>query len=378
MNDNTVSASSERRLESMLASMLKANGTDLYITADAYPSIKVDGSLTAISDEKISKNHVNKLVAGIMNEHQLAEFMATQECNFAIDISGLSRFRVNAFRQKNTSGMVLRTIHSDIPSLEQCQLPEVLKDIVMSARGLILIVGGTGSGKSTSMASMLSYRNYHSQGHIVTIEDPIEYIHQHQQCIITQREVGIDTQSYAAALKNTLRQAPDVIMLGEIRDDETMQYAMTFAETGHLCIATLHANSADQAIERILNFFPEEKRAQTLMDISMNLCACISQRLVRLQGGDGRVPACEILHNTPLISELIYKGELRKLKEHMSASKQANMKTFDQSLFELIQAGKISVEEGLRHADSINNLRLRCKLENSDDLKKGTEQWAVV
>ena len=318
------------------------------------------------------------MVKSIMNERQLNEFETNKECNFAINLPGESRFRVNAFRQRNHSGMVCRIIHSDIPSLDQLRLPQIFKEIAMATRGLVLVVGGTGSGKSTSMAAMVGYRNHNSQGHIVTIEDPIEFMHQHQGCIVTQREVGVDTDSYACALKNTLRQAPDVIMIGEIRDRYTMEYAMTFAETGHLCMATLHANSADQAIERIINFFPQERRMQLLMDISMNLRACISQRLIPAKNSSGRVPAIEILLNTPLVADLIFKGEINKLKSLMAASQELGMQTFDQSLFELISDATVCIEDGLRHADSLNDLRLKLKLEANTDLSQGTEGWTIA
>ena len=368
----------DRYILELLDSMIQQGGTDLFITAGACPSIKVDGRLQSIATDELSSMQANALVKSIMNDHQLNEFEANKECNFAINLPAKPRFRVNAFRQRNHSGMVCRIIHSDIPSLDQLRLPQVFKDIAMASRGLVLVVGGTGSGKSTSMAAMVGHRNQNSHGHIVTIEDPIEFVHQHQGCIVTQREVGVDTDSYACALKNTLRQAPDVIMLGEIRDRESMEYALTFAETGHLCMATLHANSADQAIERIINFFPQERRMQLLMDISMNLRACISQRLLAAKNSSGRVPAIEILLNTPLVAELIFKGEITKLKSLMAVSQELGMQTFDQSLLALIKDNAVSVEDGLRHADSLNDLRLKLKLEGNSDLTQGTEGWTVA
>ncbi len=368
----------DRYIFDLLDRMIQRGGTDLFITAGACPAIKVDGHLQSIAPDELSSMQASAMVKSIMNERQLNEFETNKECNFAINLPGESRFRVNAFRQRNHSGMVCRIIHSDIPSLDQLRLPQIFKEIAMATRGLVLVVGGTGSGKSTSMAAMVGYRNHNSQGHIVTIEDPIEFMHQHQGCIVTQREVGVDTDSYACALKNTLRQAPDVIMIGEIRDRYTMEYAMTFAETGHLCMATLHANSADQAIERIINFFPQERRMQLLMDISMNLRACISQRLIPAKNSSGRVPAIEILLNTPLVADLIFKGEINKLKSLMAASQELGMQTFDQSLFELISDATVCIEDGLRHADSLNDLRLKLKLEANTDLSQGTEGWTIA
>jgi len=304
-----------------------------------------------------------------MNDKQAAEFEEHQEVNFAISLPGVARFRVNAFTQRGSHGMVLRTINSEIPTFEQLHLPPVLKDISMTRRGLVIFVGGTGSGKSTSLAAMVGYRNENSYGHIVTIEDPIEYIHDHKNCLVTQREVGVDTESYEIALKNTLRQAPDVILLGEIRDRETMDYAIAFAETGHLCLSTLHANSTNQALDRIINFFPEERRPQLLMDLSLNLKAVVSQRLIPRADQKGRVPAVEVLINTPLMSDLIFKGEVHEMKELMAKSGEQGMKTFDQALFDLYEEGLITYEDALRNADSVNDLRLRIKLESKRSQK---------
>jgi twitching motility protein PilU len=304
-----------------------------------------------------------------MNDRQTKEFDSTKECNFAINPSGIGRFRVNAFVQQGRTGAVLRTITTEIPDFDKLGLPKVLKDVVMAKRGLVIMVGGTGSGKSTSLAAMLGYRNKNSRGHIITIEDPVEYVHPHLGCVITQREVGVDTDSWEAALKNTLRQAPDVILIGEIRDRETMEHAVQFAETGHLCLSTLHANSANQALDRIINLFPEERREQLLMDLSLNVKGLISQRLLRKPDGKGRVAAIEIMLNSPLIADLIFKGEVAQIKEIMSKSRELGMQTFDQALFDLYEAGDISYEEALRNADSQNELRLKIKLES----KRGEE-----
>ena len=362
----------------LLDRMLQQGGTDLFITAGACPTIKVDGRLQSVATDELSSMQTHAMVKSIMNEHQQREFDIHKECNYAINLANKLRFRVNAFKQRTHSGMVCRIIHSDIPTIDQLRLPPIVKDIAMATRGLVLVVGGTGSGKSTSLAAMIGYRNQNSQGHIVTIEDPIEFVHEHQQCLVTQREVGVDTDSYDSALKNTLRQAPDVVMLGEIRDRATMQYALTFAETGHLCMATLHANSADQAIERIVNFFPKERRLQLLMDLSMNLKSCVSQRLVPTKNMCGRVPAVEILLNTPLMADLICKSEINKLKSLMAASRELGMQTFDQSLLQLIDHDAITIEEGLRHADSVNDVRLKLKLEDNADHSRGTEDWTLT
>ena len=353
-----------RFMHDLLRTMLSKQGSDLFITVGAPPSMKIDGKMTPITNQPLSPSHTQVLVRSIMNDKQAAEFEEHQEVNFAISLPGVARFRVNAFTQRGSHGMVLRTINSEIPTFEQLHLPPVLKDISMTRRGLVIFVGGTGSGKSTSLAAMVGYRNENSYGHIVTIEDPIEYIHDHKNCLVTQREVGVDTESYEVALKNTLRQAPDVILLGEIRDRETMDYAIAFAETGHLCLSTLHANSTNQALDRIINFFPEERRPQLLMDLSLNLKAVVSQRLIPRADQKGRVPAVEVLINTPLMSDLIFKGEVHEMKELMAKSGEQGMKTFDQALFDLYEEGLITYEDALRNADSVNDLRLRIKLES--------------
>ncbi|RMG56847.1 MAG: PilT/PilU family type 4a pilus ATPase [Gammaproteobacteria bacterium] len=358
-----------RFMHDLLRTMLSKQGSDLFITVGAPPSMKIDGKMTPITNQPLSPSHTQVLVRSIMNDKQAAEFEEHQEVNFAISLPGVARFRVNAFTQRGSHGMVLRTINSEIPTFEQLHLPPVLKDISMTRRGLVIFVGGTGSGKSTSLAAMVGYRNENSYGHIVTIEDPIEYIHDHKNCLVTQREVGVDTESYEIALKNTLRQAPDVILLGEIRDRETMDYAIAFAETGHLCLSTLHANSTNQALDRIINFFPEERRPQLLMDLSLNLKAVVSQRLIPRADQKGRVPAVEVLINTPLMSDLIFKGEVHEMKELMAKSGEQGMKTFDQALFDLYEEGLITYEDALRNADSVNDLRLRIKLESKRSQK---------
>ncbi|EDY87186.1 pilus retraction protein PilT [gamma proteobacterium HTCC5015] len=347
-----------------LLRMLKAKGgSDLYIAAGAPPSMKIDGKMTQVSNQKLSPSHTMDLTRSIMNEKQLGEFEASNECNFAISLPGVSRYRVNAYVQRGSVAMVIRVITADIPRFEDLNLPDVLREIAMTKRGLVIFVGGTGSGKSTSLAAMVDYRNENSFGHIITIEDPIEYVHNHKSCVVSQREVGTDTESWEIALKNTLRQAPDVILIGEVRDRETMEHAIAFAETGHLCLCTLHANSTNQAMDRIINFFPEERRQQLLMDLSLNLKSVISQRLLRTTDNKGRRAAVEVLINTPLMADLMLKGEVHEMKGLMSKSREAGMQTFDQALFDLIEEGAISVEEGLRNADSVNDLRLRLKLE---------------
>jgi len=353
-----------RFMHDLLRTMLSKQGSDLFITVGASPSMKIDGKMTPITNQPLSPSHTQVLVRSIMNDKQAAEFEEHQEVNFAISLPGVARFRVNAFTQRGSQGMVLRTINSEIPTFDQLGLPNVLKDISMTKRGLVIFVGGTGSGKSTSLAAMVGYRNENSYGHIVTIEDPIEYMHEHKNCLITQREVGVDTETYEIALKNTLRQAPDVILLGEIRDRETMDYAIAFAETGHLCLSTLHANSTNQALDRIINFFPEDRRQQLLMDLSLNLKGVISQRLIPRADQKGRVPAVEVMINTPLMSDLIFKGEVHEMKSLMAKSNEQGMITFDQALFNLFEAGAITYEDGLRNADSVNDLRLRVKLES--------------
>jgi len=345
-----------------LRGMMSQKASDLFITAGFPPAFKIDGKMTPVSSQALTPQHTQELARSIMNDKQAAEFEATHECNFAISPLGIGRFRVNVFMQQQRVGMVMRTITTKIPDIDEMGLPPVLKDVVMTKRGLVMLVGGTGSGKSTTLASMIGYRNINSYGHIITIEDPVEYVHEHINCIVTHREVGVDTDSWETALKNTLRQAPDVILIGEIRDRETMEHAIAFAETGHLCMATLHANSANQALDRIINFFPEERRAQLLMDLSLNTKALISQRLIPNISGTGRAAAFEILLNSPLIADLIFKGEVHEIKEVMSRSREIGMQTFDQALFDLHEADKISYEEALKNADSLNDLRLNIKL----------------
>ncbi len=365
----------------LLDSTLEKNASDLFITSMAAPSIKIDGQMKPLSNQKLNAEQAGFIVRSILNDKQLKEFEEHMECNFSISLPGKARFRVNTFTQRGSPGMVLRHIPDRIPSFKELVLPPVLKDIAMTKRGLVIMVGATGSGKSTSLASMIDYRNKNSMGHIVTIEDPIEFTHEHQQCLVTQREVGVDTESYEIAMKNTLRQAPDVILLGEVRDRETMEYAIAYAETGHLCLTTLHANSTNQALDRIINFFPEERRDQLLMDLSLNLKGVVSQRLVRKIKDNGRLPAVEVMLNTPMMSDLIYKGDVPAIKELISKSNQLGMCTFDQALFRLIDAGLISVKEGLRNADSVNDLRLQLKLNSRQakkgDFFKGTESLAM-
>ncbi len=349
-------------IHNLLRGMLSKKASDMFITTGFPPAFKVDGKMTAVSPQALTAQHTQELARSIMNDKQAAAFEATHECNFAISPPGIGRFRVNVFMQQQRVGMVLRTITTKIPDFDEMGLPPVMKDVVMTKRGLVLLVGGTGSGKSTTLAAMLGYRNKNSYGHIITIEDPVEYVHEHINCIVTHREVGVDTDTWEAALKNTLRQAPDVILIGEIRDRETMEHAVAFAETGHLCLATLHANSANQALDRIINFFPEERRAQLLMDLSLNTKALISQRLIPNKSGTGRAAAFEILLNSPLIADLIFKGEVHQIKEVMSKSREIGMQTFDQALYDLYEADQISYEEALKNADSLNDLRLNIKL----------------
>ncbi len=369
-------------MHDLLRLMVSKNGSDLFITTDFPPAFKIDGKVTPVSNQLLSSSHTLELARAIMSDKQAAEFEARKECNFAISPSGLGRFRVSAFVQQSKVGMVLRTITTQIPTIDELGLPEQLKDVVMTKRGLVIMVGATGSGKSTTLAAMLGYRNEHSHGHIITIEDPVEYIHPHHNCIVTQRDIGLDTEDWGVALKNALRQAPDVIQIGEIRDRETMDHAIAFAETGHLCLATLHANSSNQALDRIINFFPEERRQQLLMDLSLNLKGMISQRLVPLRDTKGRCVAIEIMLNSPLISDLIFKGEVHEIKEIMKKSRELGMQTFDQSLFDLYEADKISYENALRNADSVNDLRLAIKLRGKEslnrDLSKGTGHLGIV
>ncbi|HAZ59974.1 MAG TPA: type IV pili twitching motility protein PilT [Gammaproteobacteria bacterium] len=352
-----------RYMRELLKLMVEKKSSDLFITVGFPPAIKVDGKIQPVSKTRLSAEGTRALVHAIMNDRQLKEYEASKECNFAIAPSGIGRFRVNAFVQQSSSGMVLRTIETQVPTIDQLGLPSVLKEVAMTKRGLVIMVGGTGSGKSTSLAAMIDWRNENSFGHIITVEDPIEFVHPHKNCIITQREVGVDTDDWQIALKNTLRQAPDVILLGEIRDRETMEMGIAFAETGHLAMATLHANSANQALDRIVNFFPEDRRPQLLMDLSLNLKAVISQRLLKRTTSKGRVAAIEIMLNSPLIADLILKGEVHELKALMARSNELGMKTFDQALFDLYEADLITYEDAMRNADSMNELRLRIKLE---------------
>jgi len=366
----------------LLRLMVTRKASDLFITVGFPPAIKVDGKMTPVSNQPLTPAHTVDLARAIMNDRQAAEFESTKECNFAINPAGIGRFRVNAFVQQANVGIVLRVITTAIPRIEDLGLPTVLKDVVMTKRGLVIMVGATGAGKSTTLAAMVGYRNENSHGHIITIEDPIEFTHPHKGCLITQREVGVDTVNWQTALKNTLRQAPDVILIGEVRDRETMDHAVAFAETGHLCLATLHANSANQALDRVINFFPEERRQQLLMDLSLNLRGFISQRLIPLKEGRGRCVAVEIMLNSPLISDLIFKGEVHEIKEIMKKSRELGMQTFDQSLFDLFEAGKISYEDALRNADSVNDLRLNIKLHSKEaknrDITAGIEHLNIV
>ncbi len=351
-------------MQDLLRRMVQVEGSDLFITKGFPPAIKVDGEVNPVMDKALTSEQSALIVRSIMNDKQTRDFDSTKECNFAINPKGIGRFRVSAFVQQGYTGAVLRTIITKIPTIEDLELPNQLADVVMNKLGLAIIVGGTGSGKSTTLAAMVRHRNENTHGHIVTIEDPVEYVHPHINCVVTQREVGVDTDSWIVALKNALRQAPDVILIGEIRDRETMEYAIQFSETGHLCLATLHANSANQALDRIINFFPEERRSQLLMDLSLNIKALISQRLIRREGTKGRVAAMEILLASPLINDLILRGEIYQLKDIMAKSNRLGMQTFDQALFVLYEAGTIAYDDAMRNADSRNELRLRIKLES--------------
>jgi twitching motility protein PilU len=366
----------------LLRLMVSKKGSDLFITAGFPPAIKIDGKMTPVSAQALTPAHTADLARSIMNDKQTASFEQTKEANFAISPGDLGRFRVSAFVQMSCVGMVLRTINSSIPEFDDLGLPPILKDVIMSKRGLVIMVGATGSGKSTTLAAMVGHRNQNSHGHIITIEDPVEFVHPHRNCIITQREVGVDTEDWEIALKNTLRQAPDVIQIGEIRDRQTMDHAIAFAETGHLCLATLHANSSNQALDRIINFFPEERRQQLLMDLSLNLKGMISQRLIPKKDAKGRAVAVEIMLNSPLIADLIFKGQVHEIKELMKRSRELGMQTFDQALFDLYEAGAITYEDALRNADSVNDLRLAIKLESKEaknrDLAAGTEHLGII
>ena len=366
----------------LLKLMVARKGSDLFITADFPPAIKVDGKITKVSPQPLTPAHTVQLARSVMNDKQAADFERTKECNFSISPIGLGRFRVNAFLQQGRVGLVLRVIPAEVPTIDAMGLPAIMKDIVMTRRGLVVLVGGTGSGKTTTMAAMVDWRNENAQDHIITIEDPIEFVHPHKNCIVTQREIGLDTDDWTVALKNSLRQAPDVILMGEIRDRETMDLAIAFSETGHLCLATLHANSSNQALDRIINFFPEERRQQLLMDLSLNMKAFISQRLLPRETGRGRVAAVEILLNSPLVADLIFKGEVSEIKELMKRSRELGMQTFDQALFDLYEKGLVSYEDAVRNADSVNDLRLQIKLHSKrggqTNLAKGTEHLRVM
>ena len=369
-------------INDLLKLMVSRNGSDLFITGDFPPAMKVDGKVTKVSPQPLNAGHTLALARAIMSDKQAAEFERTKECNFAISPPGVGRFRVNAFIQQGKVGMVMRVIPAVLPTIDGLGVPQVLKDVVMSKRGLAILVGATGSGKSTTLAAMVDWRNEQSFGHIITIEDPVEFVHPHKNCVVTQREVGLDTDSWQAALKNSLRQAPDVILMGEVRDRETMEHAIAFAETGHLCLCTLHANSANQALDRIINFFPEEHRAQLLLDLSLNLKAMVSQRLIPKQDSKGRTAVVEIMLNTPLISDLIFRGDVTEIKEIMKKSRNLGMQTFDQALFDAFESNTITYEDALRNADSVNDLRLQIKLNSqrakSVDLAAGTENFALV
>ena len=368
-------------IHGLLNHLVQSKGSDLFITAGFPPAMKLDGKLTPITDKPLTADHTALIARALMDDKQAEEFDNTKECNFAISLAGVSRFRINAMVQRGAAALVCRVITSQIPKFDNMNLPPILKQVVMEKRGLVIFVGGTGSGKSTSLAAMIDYRNENSHGHIITIEDPIEFVHPHKNCIITQREVGVDTENWFAALKNTLRQAPDVILIGEIRDRETMDYALAFAETGHLCMSTLHANNSNQALDRIINFFPEERRTQLLNDLSLNLKGFISQRLVPKPDGKGRVAAVEVLLNSPLIAELILNGDIHGVKEIMARSRDLGMQTFDQSLFDLYEAGHIAYEDALKNADSVNDLRLNIQLNSKrgrDNDKSGIDSLAIV
>lgn len=368
----------------LLGMMVEKKASDLFITAHWPPSIKIDGVIRPVGNTPLTPAEARGLVIGVMNEKQRTEFDATNECQFAIDINGIGRFRVSAFVQRDHAGMVLRRIESRIPTLEELHLPATLRDLGMIKRGMVIFVGGTGTGKSTSLAALIGYRNRHSTGHIISVEDPIEYVHEHDGCIITQREVGVDTESFEIALRNTLRQAPDVILIGEIRTRQTMEYAIAFSETGHLVLATLHANNANQALDRMINFFPEDARNQLLLDLSLNLRGVVAQQLVARKGGKGRRPAIEILINTPLVAEKIRRGDVHEIKELMKRGGEQGMMTFDQSLFHLYQEGEITFEDALRHADSANEVRLMIKLQpggpaaTTGDAAKSADQISLM
>jgi twitching motility protein PilU len=373
MDDSLHSPDAREQLFGWLRFMVEHKASDLFLTSGFPAAVKLDGKIQKIEQETLSAEKCTEIAVSIMNTKQIEEFMSTNECNFAIQLPGSARFRVNAMVQRGATALVLRMISSEIPSFEALDLPPILEKVALRKRGLVIFVGGTGSGKSTSLAAMIDYRNENSQDHIITIEDPIEFVHQHKNSIITQREVGVDTDNWFAALKNTLRQAPDVILIGEIRDRDTMEYAMAFAETGHLCMATLHANSTNQALDRIINFFPEERRHQLLTDLSLNLQAFVSQRLVPKEHGKGRVAAVEVLLNSPLISDLIHRGDIHGIKEIMKKSTDIGMQTFDQALYNLYENGHISYQEAIKNADSANDLRLDIQLRSRRGRNQGID-----
>ena len=365
-------------IKPLLMLMVEKKASDLFITAGRPPSIKIDGVIRPVGSQSLTSPLAREVVYSVMNDKQRKEFEETKECQFAIGAKGVGRFRVSAFIQRDTVGMVLRRIETRIPTIEELRLPPVLQELAMTKRGLVIFVGGTGTGKSTSLAAIIGYRNRHSTGHIITVEDPIEFVHEHDGCIITQREVGVDTESFDVALKNTLRQAPDVILIGEIRSKQTMEQAIVFSETGHLVLATLHANNANQALDRIINFFPEEARGQLFMDLSLNLKGVVAQQLCPRKDGQGRRAVVEVLINTPLVADMIRKGEVHKIKELMKRSREQGMVTFDQALFELYEEGEISYEDALRYADSANEVRLMIKLQGSGELAIGAEANAPI
>ncbi|MGE5336289.1 MAG: PilT/PilU family type 4a pilus ATPase [Gemmatimonadota bacterium] len=372
-----------RFVHDLLKLLLAKKGSDLFLTAEFPPAFKIDGRVMPVSNQPLTAHHTADLVRSIMNDRQAAEFEATKECNFAISPTGIGRFRVSAFVQQGHVGIVFRTIAEKIPTAEEINMPPIVNELAMAKRGIVMVVGATGSGKSTTLAAMTGYRNENSQGHIITIEDPIEYVHPHKNCIVTQREVGVDCDTWQVALKNTLRQAPDVILIGEVRERETMEHAIAFSETGHLVMCTLHANSTNQALDRVINFFPEEKRQQLLMDLSLNLRAMISQRLIPFKDRKGRIPAVEIMLNSPLISELVFKGDVPEIREVMKRSREQGMQTFDQALYDLHEKELISYEDALRNADSVNDLRLQIKLNSKlyggvQGIHKGIEHLGLT
>jgi len=372
-----------RFIHDLLKLLLTKKGSDLFLTAEFPPAFKIDGRVVPVSNQPLSSQHTAELVRAIMNDRQASEFESTRECNFAISPTGIGRFRVSAFVQQGKVGIVFRVISERIPTAEELSLPPIVNDLSMAKRGIVMMVGATGSGKSTTLAAMVGYRNENSQGHIITIEDPVEFVHPHRNCIVTHRDIGVDCESWAVALKNTLRQAPDVILIGEVRERETMEHAISFAETGHLVMCTLHANSTNQALDRVINFFPEDKRQQLLMDLSLNLRAMVSQRLIALKGRKGRIPAVEIMLNSPLIQELIFKGNVPEIREVMKRSREQGMQTFDQALFDLHEAELITYEDALRNADSVNDLRLNVKLNSKlfggvQEMHRGIEHLGLT